>query len=86
MSESQLKIAVVFLTDLISLGALALVPRGVLLLNVCALFLVAKPEQPDQWRCIADMKKWRQHQYCAAEPVYITCPEDILPRVYPWGV
>jgi hypothetical protein len=35
MTESQLAIAVAFVTELISLGVLALVPHGVLLMNVC---------------------------------------------------
>jgi hypothetical protein len=55
MPESQLTIAVAFV--LISLGVIALLPHGVLLMNICPLFLVAKPGQPYQWRCIADMKK-----------------------------
>jgi hypothetical protein len=50
MTESQLAIAVDFVTELISLGVLAAVPHGVLLMNVCPLFVVAKPGQPDQWR------------------------------------
>jgi hypothetical protein len=83
MTESQLTIVVAFVTELISLGALALVPHGVLLMNVCPLFLVAKPGQPDQWICIADMNKGHQNQSCAADPVPMTCPEDILPRMYP---
>jgi hypothetical protein len=83
MTESQLKMAVAFVTQLISLGVLALVPHGVLLVNMCPLFLVAKPGQPDQWRCIADMKKGHQNQSCAAEPVHMTCLEDILLRMYP---
>jgi hypothetical protein len=62
MTESQLTIAVDFVTELINLGVLALVPHGVLLMNVCPLFLVAKPGQTDQWRCIADMKKGHQNQ------------------------
>jgi hypothetical protein len=48
MTEIQLTIAVAFVTELISLGVLDLVPRGVLLMNVCPLFLVAKPGQPNQ--------------------------------------
>jgi hypothetical protein len=91
ITESQLKIAVAFVTELISLGVLALVPRGVLILNACPLFLVAKPGQPYQWICIADMKKGHQHQYRAAYPVHITCPEDSVPHMYSgggggWGV
>jgi hypothetical protein len=47
MAEIQFKISVAFVTELISLGVLALVPDGVLLLNAGPLFLVAKPGQPD---------------------------------------
>jgi hypothetical protein len=43
MTESQLTIAVAFVTELISLGVLAFVTHGVLLINVCPLFLVTKP-------------------------------------------
>jgi hypothetical protein len=83
MTESQLAIAVAFVTELISLGVLALVPHGILIMNVCPLLLVAKPGQPYQWRCISDMKKGHQNKFCAADPVHMTCPEDILPRMYP---
>jgi hypothetical protein len=85
MTESQLAISIAFVTELISMGVMALVPHGVLLVNVCPLFLVAKPGQPDQWICIADMKKGHQNKSCAADPVHMTCPEDILPRMYPGG-
>jgi hypothetical protein len=85
MTESQLTIAVAFVTELVSLGVLSLVPHGVLIMNVCPLFLVSKPGQPYQWRCIADMKKGHQNQSCAAEPVHMTRPEDILTRMYPGG-
>jgi hypothetical protein len=86
MTESQLTIAVTFVTELISLGVLYLVPHGVLLMNVCPLFLVAKPGQPEQWICIADTKKGHQNQKYAADPVHMTCPEDILPQMYPGGL
>jgi hypothetical protein len=86
MTESQLTIAVTFVTELISLGVLALLTHGVLLMNVCPLFLVAKPGQPDQWRCIADIQKGHQHKLCAADPVQLTFPEDILPIMYRGGI
>jgi hypothetical protein len=85
MTESQIAISVAFVTELISLGVIALVPHGVLLMNVCTLCLVAKPGQPDQWRCIADMNKGHQNKSCAADPVHMTFPEDILTRMYPGG-
>jgi hypothetical protein len=78
MNETQLTIAVNFVTEMISLGVLSLVPHGVLLMNVCPLFLVSKPVQPYQWRCIADTKKGQQNKSCAADPVHMTFPEDIL--------
>jgi hypothetical protein len=51
MNESHLTIAVAFVTELISLGVLALVPHGVLLMNMCPLFLVAKPVQLMSFIC-----------------------------------
>jgi hypothetical protein len=62
MTETQLTIAVAFVTELTILAVLDLVPHGVLLVNVCPLFLVAKLGQPYQWRCIADMKKGHQNK------------------------
>jgi hypothetical protein len=52
ITDSQLTIAVAFVTELIRLGVIALVPYGVMIMNVCLLFLVAKPVKPDHWRCI----------------------------------
>jgi hypothetical protein len=74
MTDSQLTIAVAFVTELISIGVLASVPHGVLLMNVPPLFLVSKMGQPDQWKCIADMKKGHPNKSCAADPVHMTCP------------
>jgi hypothetical protein len=58
MTESQLIIAVAFVTEMISLGVIVLAPHGVML-------------------------KGHQHQSCAADPIHMTCPEEILPRMYP---
>jgi hypothetical protein len=85
MTESQLTFVVAFVTGLISLGVLALAPQGVLLMNVCPLFLVATLGQPDQLRCIADMNKGHHNQSCAADPVHMTFPEYIIPWMYPGG-
>jgi hypothetical protein len=85
MNESQLTIAVAIVIEPIRLGVLALVPHGVLLMNVFPLFLVAKPVQPYQCICIADMTKGHHKQSCAADPVHMTCHEDIFPRMYPGG-
>jgi hypothetical protein len=48
-SEEQLETKTVFVDELITLGALSLVPHGFELLNTFTLFLVPKPGQPDQW-------------------------------------
>jgi hypothetical protein len=85
MTDSQLQIAVAFVTEFTSLEVLALVPRGVLLLKACPLFLVAKSGQQDKWRYVADMKKGRQNQACSADPVHMICPEDILLCMYLGG-
>jgi hypothetical protein len=66
MTESQITIAVDFVTELISLGVIALVPHGVLLMNVCTLFLIATPGQPNLWRCMANMKKGHQKIMCSS--------------------
>jgi hypothetical protein len=79
MTDSQLKITVAFVTELISLGVLALVPHVFLIGNVCPLFLASKPGQPDQFIFIADTKKGNQHQSCASDTMHMTCTEDILP-------
>jgi hypothetical protein len=31
------------------------------------------------------MKKGHKNKSCAADPLHMTCPEDILPRMYPGG-
>jgi hypothetical protein len=31
------------------------------------------------------MSKGHQHKSCASDPVHMTCPEDILPIMYPGG-
>jgi hypothetical protein len=85
MTESQFTIAIAFVTRLISLGVLALIPHGVLLMNVCPLFLVATPGKQYQWRCIAYTTKGHQHKSCTSDPVHMTCPDDTLPRMYPGG-
>jgi hypothetical protein len=83
MTVSHITIEVAFVTELIRFGLLALVPHVILLMNMYPLFLVAKPGQPYHWRCISDMKKVHKKKSCAAYPVHMRCPKDILPRMYP---
>jgi hypothetical protein len=60
-----------FVDELIALRVLDAVPEGTSLLSTCPLFLVPKPGQPVQWRCIADMKKGGQNAVCTSDPVYL---------------
>ena len=83
MSHEELATAVAFIDELISLGVLDPAIRP--LLNTCPLFIVEKPGQPGQYRCIADMKRGLQNDVCVSDPVHLTCPDDILPRLYPGG-
>jgi hypothetical protein len=70
--------------ELKSLGILAKA-EGPLKAN-CALFCVEKgPKQPDEKRCIADMKKGGQNDCIGKDPTFLVRSEDILPHLYPGG-
>ena len=85
MNPDELATAIKFVDELISLGVLEEEPYPGNVVNNCSLFLVPKPGQPGQYRCIADMKKGGQNQMVGADPVQMTVPGDILPRLYPNG-
>jgi len=85
MTEEQLATAVQFVEELIALGVYERVPPGSTLRNNCPLFLVPKPGQPGQWRCIANMKDGGQNEVCVGDPVHLSQPQDILPHLYPGG-
>jgi hypothetical protein len=53
MTKSQLTIAVAFITELISLGVLALAPQGALLMNVFPVFgRQSRTTRPVEMHCI----------------------------------
>jgi hypothetical protein len=84
MDELERKVAGKFVDELESLGVLA-EAKGKLLAN-CALFCVDKgPKQPDEKRCIADMKKGGQNACIGKDPTFLVRSEDILPHLYPGG-
>lgn len=85
MTPTELETAVDFVDELISLGVLELVPPNETLTNNCPLFLVPKPGQPGQFRCIADMKKGGQNAGCVGDPVQMTSPQIILPLLNEGG-
>jgi len=74
--------AIQFVDELISLGVLEPDSYPGNVVNTCPLFLVPKPGQPGQFRCIADMKKGGQNASVGADPVQMSSPADILPRLY----
>jgi hypothetical protein len=83
MTAEEHKIACNFVDELHSLGVVG--PSTEKILNNCPIFTVPKPGQPDQYRCIADGKRGNINDSCAADPVQMTCPDDILPALYPGG-
>jgi hypothetical protein len=84
MDDSERKIAGKFVDELESLGILA-EAQGELKAN-CALFCVDKgPKQPDEKRCIADMKKGGQNACIGKDPTFLVRSEDILSHLYPGG-
>jgi hypothetical protein len=84
MDEAERIVAGKFVDELKSLGILAKA-EGPLKAN-CALFCVEKgPKQPDEKRCIADMKKGGQNDCIGKDPTFLVRSEDILPHLYPGG-
>mmetsp|Transcript_15716 Transcript_15716/g.22422 ORF Transcript_15716/g.22422 Transcript_15716/m.22422 type:complete len:338 (+) Transcript_15716:3717-4730(+) len=85
MNESEKATAIKFVDELCALGVLEPEPYPGFVRNTCPLFLVPRPGQPGQYRCIADMKKGGQNACNGADPVQMTSPGDILPRLYQGG-
>jgi hypothetical protein len=84
MDDLEKTVAGKFVDELESLGILA-EAKGELIAN-CALFCVDKgPKQPDEKRCIADMKKGGQNACIGKDPTFLVRSEDILPHLYPGG-
>ncbi len=83
MTPDQVKVVEKFVEELISLGVVRKATRK--LRRVCPIFVVPKPGQPGQWRCIADMKRGGQNECCSLDPIYLPTSEDILPHLYTGG-
>jgi hypothetical protein len=82
-NEAELQVAIRFFDELIALEVL--IPATEELKVSCPLFCVAKPREPEAYRCIADAKSGGQNQCMAKDPVYLSRIEDILPRLYTDG-
>ena len=83
LTEEQLEVVVKFVEELISLGVLEEADGP--LQRVCPLFVVPKPGQPGQWRCIADMRRGGQNEFSSCDPIYMPSSKDILPHMYKGG-
>ena len=82
LTPEQLVVVEKFVEELKSLGVLRKASRP--LRRVCPIFVVPKPGQPGEWRCIADMKRGGQNDCCGQDPIYLPSCHDILPQLY-WG-
>ena len=85
MTPEGLKVAAAFTDELLDLGVLAPVPKGMKLEAVGPMFCLKKLSQDDQWRVLADMKRGGQNEHIASEPVHFVRPHDILGRLYTGG-
>jgi hypothetical protein len=82
MTPEQLKTAAEFVDELIGLGVLRLPPEERAVLLTAPLFVVPKPGQPGQWRCIADMLRGGQNENIGPDPVYLPRAGHILDQLY----
>jgi hypothetical protein len=83
LTSDQLDVVCEFVEELRALGVVRPATRP--LKRVCPLFVVPKPGQPGQWRCIADMKRGGQNGCCGLDPIFLPSSRDILPNLYAGG-
>jgi hypothetical protein len=83
LTPEQLEVVCLFVDELQALGVIRPATRP--LRRVCPLFVVPKPGQPGQWRCIADMKRGGQNGCCGLDPIFLPSSRDILPSLYDGG-
>jgi hypothetical protein len=83
MDDEQLAVAARFVDELVSLGVLVEATED--LRANGPLFLVPKPGQPGEWRCISDMKRGGQNACMGKDPTYLPRSVDILPRLFKGG-
>jgi hypothetical protein len=83
LTPEQTEVVCTFVDELQALGVVRPATRP--LRRVCPLFVVPKPGQPGQWRCIADMKRGGQNGCCGLDPISLPSSKDILPHLYTGG-
>ena len=74
MDVSGLEAAREFVNELVTLGVFREIDNGLRILANAPLFVVPKPGQPGQWRCIADMKKGDKMIVLDQTPVFYLAP------------
>ena len=86
MVKEKTTVAVEFVEELIQLQILKKASEhGVTLKNNFLMFLVPKPNQPGEYRVIADGKAGHQNDACVADPCCMISPSHILPHLYTGG-
>ena len=85
MTAEQQIAACEFVDELISLGVLRLPPPTRPTLQNAPLFVVPKPGQPGQWRCIADMLRGGQNSCIGNDPTILPRANDIITQMYSGG-
>ena len=85
MDESGLEAAREFVDELILLGVFREIDEGMRVLSNAPLFVVPKPGQPGQWRCIADMKAGGQNDCIGPDPCFLPRTGHILEELYAGG-
>ena len=85
MDVSGLEAAREFVDELVTLGVFCEIDDGLQILANAPLFVVPKPGQPGQWRCIADMKKGGQNDCIGSDPCFLPRTGHILEEMYAGG-
>ena len=85
MDVSGLEAAREFVDELVTLGVFREIDDGLRILANAPLFVVPKPGQPGQWRCIADMKKGGQNDCIGSDPCFLPRTGHILEEMYAGG-
>lgn len=85
LKGEALTTAIKFTDDLVNLNVLRRATTQDEVVNNFPLFLVPKPGQPDEYRCIADGKAGGQNDVCVGDPCQMTGPDHILPHLYSRG-
>jgi hypothetical protein len=86
MDETQLETAGEFVDELLSLGALEEDDLLDPVLANAPMFLLPKPDQPGQWRILADLKSGGQNTVLGADPTVFPKSAHILSQMYTGGM